>query len=197
MDKIYLIGSDAVPQRIDLGAGESLEAVFVVLPGVSCSLDLEISLNAPGARADIAGLFLCKGGESVDIRVNMRHNASDCTSDQMFKGIAGGDARVSFDGLVYVARDAQRTKSHQQCHSILLSSEAVCETRPQLEIYADDVECSHGATSGYLDADERFYMQSRGIPEEEARTLQIISFLSAVASRLPEELKQKVYDSIS
>lgn len=197
MDKIFLIGRDAVPDRISLGAGESLEAVFVVLPGVSCSLDLEIALDAPGAKADIAGLFLCKGGENVSIRINMRHNAGGCVSEQLFKGIAGGDAHASFDGLVYVARDAQRTVSHQQCHSILLSSEAVCEAKPQLEIYADDVECSHGATSGYLDADERFYMQSRGIPEDEARKLQIISFLSAVASRLPEDLRQQIYDSLS
>ena len=197
MDRIFVIGRDSVPEKFNLASGESLEAVFVILPGVSCSLRLEINLNAPGARADIAGLFLCKGGEKVDIRVDMRHNAGHCVSEQLFKGIAGGDARVCFDGLVYVARDAQRTVSHQQCHSILLSSEALCEARPQLEIYADDVECSHGATSGYLNEDERFYMQSRGIPEAEARALQMISFISPVASRLPEELREQIYDSLS
>lgn len=94
-----------------------------------------------------------------------------------------------FDGLIHVAHGAGQTKAFQENHSLLLDRESFSETHPQLEIYADDVECSHGATIGYLDENERYYMCSRGIPEEEARRLQILSFLSPVLDRLPEEQK--------
>ena len=89
-----------------------------------------------------------------------------------------------FDGLIHVAPDAQKTEAYQENHSILLSGEAQVQTSPQLEIYADDVVCSHGATIGSLSEDELFYMRSRGIPEAEARQMQIQSFLSPVLSRL-------------
>ena len=88
---------------------------------------------------------------------------------------------------MYVAKGAQKTTARQQNRNILLSANARIHSEPQLEIYADDVECSHGATCGYLNEDERFYMQSRGIPEEEARRMQILSFLSPVMSRLPKD----------
>lgn len=196
-NRIIVIGRDELPQSLSLGRDEHLAMTFVVLPGVSCDLSLTVSLDAPGASLDLAGLFLCLGSEKVSINVNVRHNGSNCTSRQLFKGLAAGSARAAFDGLIYVAPGAGKTKAAQECHSLLLSADAVVEARPQLEIYADDVECSHGATTGYLNPQERFYMQSRGIPEAEARTLQMISFLSEVAQRLPEELKQQVYDSLA
>lgn len=196
-NRIIVIGRDELPQSLSLGRDEHLAMTFVVLPGVSCDLSLTVSLDAPGASLDLAGLFLCLGSEKVSINVNVRHNGSNCTSRQLFKGFAAGMAKASFDGLIYVAPGAGKTKAAQECHSLLLSADAVVEARPQLEIYADDVECSHGATTGYLNPQERFYMQSRGIPEAEARTLQMISFLSEVAQRLPEELKQQVYDSLA
>ena len=93
---------------------------------------------------------------------------------------------------MYVAPDAQKTKAFQENHSILLSEGAVVETHPQLEIYADDVQCSHGATTGYLNHDELFYLRSRGIPEAEARRLQMISFISPVISHLPEEMQEQI-----
>lgn len=197
MDKIIVIGKDPAPQHIALGSGEELSMTLVVLPGVDCDMALQIDLDAPGAALDLAGVFVCKEDQTVSIKVNVRHNSGGCTSNQMFKGIASGRSKATFDGLIYVAPDSQKTRAYQQCHTILLSRDAIVQARPQLEIYADDVECSHGATSGYLNEDERFYMQSRGIPEQEARKLQMISFLSSVAARLPEELKQQLYDSLS
>lgn len=127
----------------------------------------------------------------------MKHNSGGCTSRQLFKGIAGGTSEADFDGLIYVREGAQKTKACQENHTILLTDTARVETRPQLEIYADDVECSHGATTGFLNEDELFYMRSRGIPEAEARRMQMISFLSPVASRLPDELKNDyIYASL-
>mgnify|MGYP000210653352 FL=1 len=133
----------------------------------------------------------------MELDVNLRHNSPGSTSTQQFLGVVGGEAKAVFDGLVYVAPGAMRTKAYQENRSILLDSSAFVESRPQLEIYADDVECSHGCTSGYLAPDELFYLRSRGIPEDEARRLQKIAFLSPVLKRVPAELAEEIYDSIS
>lgn len=197
MDRIVVIGRDIVPEKLVLGEGEKLSLTLLVLPGVSCDVPVCVEMNAGGAALDLAGLYICRGEENVRISVNLRHNAPGCLSRQMFKGIVDGNSRAEFDGLIYVAPGAQKTKAYQESHSILLSADAFVQAQPQLEIYADDVECSHGATTGFLDAQERFYMQSRGIPESEARRLQMMSFVSGVASRLPEELQKLVYENLA
>jgi len=195
-DGVFVIGRDAMPSLVRLGAGESLRWTIVAMPGTSAELAVEIDLDGPDASVDIAGLYLCSESEKVAFNVLVRHNFGGCRSRQLFKGIVGGTSSASFDGLIYVRRDAQKTKAYQENHSILLSENARAESRPQLEIYADDVECSHGSTSGFLNGEELFYMRSRGIPEEEARRLQMISFIAPVAERLPEELRSEVYDSL-
>lgn len=191
-DRYFILGKDEVPRQVRLESGENLRWTLVALPGCSASVDLEIDLAGPGASLDIAGLYLCTSDESLNLNVTVRHTSGGCLSRQLFKGIAGGSAKTSFDGLIYVARDSQKTKAYQESHTILMSETAVAEARPQLEIYADDVECSHGATSGYLDADQLFYMRSRGIEESEAKRLQIISFLAPVLERLPEALRDDI-----
>ncbi len=187
MEKVFVLGRDAVPERFELRAGERLKLTLVALPGVSADVPVRVELLGEGAELDAAGLYLCLGDERVNIRMDVRHNVGGCTSRQLFKGIVGGTARSDFYGLIYVARDAQRTEAYQENHNLLLSDEAWALTKPQLEIYADDVACSHGATVGRLNADELFYMRSRGIPEAEARALQMISFLSPVLARIPDE----------
>lgn len=185
--KVYIVGKDAVPERLTLGAGESFFATFVVGEGVSADVSLEVELTGPGASLDLAGVYLCKADERVSFHLNVRHLCGGCQSRQLFKGVAGGSARVLFDGLIHVAPDAQKTEAYQENHTILLSREAQVQTSPQLEIYADDVVCSHGATIGSLSEDELFYMRSRGIPESVARQMQIQSFLSPVLGRLESE----------
>lgn len=198
MDKqVYVIGRDSVPQTLRLGAGEERTLTLVVLPGTNVQLSLEIDLTAPGAVLDLAGVYLCPADERVDLRVLVRHAAGEGSSRQLFKGIVGGTARASFDGLIYVAPDAQQTQAYQENHTLLLSDSARVESRPQLEIYADDVQCSHGATTGYLNPDELFYLRSRGIPEAEARRLQMQAFLSPVLRRLPDELTEEIHDRLS
>ena len=196
MDSVFIIGKDTVPQHVRLNDGEQLRWTFVILPGVSACVDVDIDLCSPGSSADLAGLYLCPADEEVRLDVAVRHQCGGCRSSQLFKGIVGGSAKASFDGLIYVKRDAQKTKAYQENHTILLSDKALVETRPQLEIYADDVECSHGATTGFLNADEEFYMRSRGIPQDEARRLQMISFLSPVLSRLPEAMAAEIISSL-
>lgn len=174
-------------------AGEVLNLQFVVLPGESRDIDVSVDLLGPGAEAHLKGLYLCKADEKVNFRIVMHHCAPGCKSTQLFNGIAGGQAQVSFHGTIVVAPEAQQTEAYQENHNIVLTPEAKVTTQPQLEIYADDVKCSHGATVGQLNEDELFYMRSRGIPESEAKTLQMLSFLSPVVPEgREEEIEQAV-----
>lgn len=170
-------------------AGEKLSLSFVVLPGESRDIDLAIDLVGEGAEVDLKGLYLCSGDERVNFRILMHHRAPGCVSRQLFNGIAGGTSRVSFEGRIVVAPDAQQTEAYQENHNILLSETAHVETTPQLEIYADDVKCSHGATIGRLDEEALFYMRTRGVPEKEAQVLQMLSFLAPVT---PEADRERV-----
>ena len=195
--RVYVFGRDAAPQYLRLEAGEELMMTLVMLPGTNLRIPLEVDLTGPGAMLDLAGVYLCPDAEHVDLRVLVKHAAPGCRSRQLFKGIVGGTADAAFDGLIYVARDAQQTQAYQENHTLLLSDTARVESRPQLEIYADDVQCSHGATTGYLNPDELFYLRSRGIPEAEARRLQMIAFLAPVLNRLPGELIQEIHAGLS
>lgn len=194
--RIYVIGRDSVPQYVRLEAGEPLSMTLVVPPGTDADCRMDVELAGPGASLDLAGLYLCTGAERVSLQVLVRHSAGGCSSRQLFKGIVGGTASALFDGLIYVARGAQKSEAYQENHSLLLSDGARAESRPQLEIYADDVQCSHGATTGYLDPDELFYLRSRGIPEAEARQLQMQAFLAPVTRRLSDALSAEIYESL-
>ena len=176
-------------------AGETLNLEYVVLPGESRDIDINIDLVGPGAEAHIKALYLCKADEKVNFRILMHHRAPGCRSTQLINGIASGEAQVNFGGTIVVAPDAQQTEAYQENHNIVLTETAKVDTRPQLEIYADDVKCSHGATVGQLNADELFYMRSRGVPEAEARTLQMLSFLSPVIPAGREEEIERVLRS--
>ncbi len=189
-DRVYILGRDPIPQKLTLSSGESARLTFVSLPGTSMQLDFDADLVGEGAELDAAGIYLCTSDERLTLNLNVRHLCGGTKSNQLFKGLADGTSRVRFNGLVYVAQGAEKTEAYQASHSLLLSSDARVETSPQLEIYADDVVCSHGATVGYLNEDEQFYMRSRGILEQEARRFQILSFLSPVLSRLSPSQRQ-------
>ncbi len=189
----YVIPSIASVSPIVVQAGEVLNLEFVVLPGESKDITVFVELAGPGAEAHLKGLYLCNGDEQVHFRILMHHRAPGCHSTQLFNGIAGGRAQVHFDGTIVVAPDAQQTQAYQENHNIVLTDTAKVETKPQLEIYADDVKCSHGATVGQLNENELFYMRSRGIPEKEAKTLQMLSFLSPV---IPEGREEEILLSL-
>jgi len=192
MDRVYRVGIDEVPKRLTLNEQEHLRLTFIAMPGLTADIPFEINIGRAGVNLEIFGLYLCPHSEKVRFNVTVRHLVGGSHSSQLFRGIVGGTAKAEFDGLVYVAKDAQKTEAFQENHSLLLNTGAIVETRPQLEIYADDVKCSHGATTGYLNPDELFYLRSRGIPEAEARRLQMISFISPVVSHLPEEVRNQV-----
>lgn len=185
--EIYILGETVLPPVVRLEAGEKRSSAFVVPRGVSGSFEVVYELAGEGAELDLTGVYACCGEQKVDFRITVRHLCAGCVSHQLFKGLAEDEARVKFEGLVYVAAGAEKTEALQENHSLLLSENAFVQSSPQLEIYADDVVCSHGATVGSLDENEQFYMRSRGISLEEARRLQILSFLSPVLEGLPEK----------
>lgn len=185
--EIYILGETVLPPVVRLEAGEKRSAAFVVPRGVSGNFEVVYELAGEGAELDLTGVYACCGEQKVDFRITVRHLCAGCVSHQLFKGLAEDEARVKFEGLVYVATGAEKTEALQENHSLLLSENAFVQSSPQLEIYADDVVCSHGATVGSLDENEQFYMRSRGISLEEARRLQILSFLSPVLEGLPEK----------
>ena len=178
--------SMTIPQNIVVERDAKLDLIVLVLPGVSCDVKLDVKLAGEGAEANIYGAYVCGGDERVKISVDMHHDLPHCNSRQLFKGIAGGTSRVDFYGKIIVAQDAQRTEAYQENHNILLTDGAKVDTKPQLEIYADDVKCSHGATIGRLNEEEQFYMRSRGISLEDAKVLQMISFIAPVIEQVPE-----------
>jgi len=196
--RTYIAGCDSIPELIRVGEGERLELCVVVLPGTSCDVPIRVDIEGPGADVQLYGLYLCNADEKVSFNVNLRHISGGSISRQLFKGIVGGHARASFHGLIYVKQDAQQTKAYQEDHNILLSDEATVATEPQLEIYADDVECSHGATVGALDENQLFYLRSRGVPLKEAQTMQMLSFVSPVLEHLDDSaLRQRILAAVA
>ncbi len=137
-------------------------------------------LDGGQAESMLHGLFLVGGDEHGSVRLHTAHNVADCRSESLVKGVAGGTATGRFEGLVYVAPDAQRTDAQQQSRNVLLSDTARIDTLPQLEIYADDVKCSHGATVGRMDEEAIRYMRQRGLSEAAARRLQLEGFAADV-----------------
>lgn len=193
--KVYLLPDADLPENIVLERDAKVEVVVLAMPGVSCDLNMKVRLTGEGAEADIYGAYVCGGDEKVKISVDMHHDLPHCNSRQLFKGIAGGVSKVDFYGKITVAQDAQRTEAYQENHNILLSDGAKVDTKPQLEIYADDVKCSHGATIGRLNEDEQFYMRSRGITLEDAKVLQMISFIAPVLENIPDETQREELSS--
>lgn len=180
MTELIFVQDGQLNRSVEVPSGEKTEMVLLVLPGVSCDVRLDIRLVGEGAEANVYGAYVCGADERVKIAVDMHHDVPHCNSRQLFKGIAGGASKVDFYGKIIVAQDAQRTEAYQENHNILLSDSAKVDTKPQLEIYADDVKCSHGATIGRLNEEEQFYMRSRGISLDDAKVLQMISFIAPV-----------------
>ncbi len=192
MTEVIFVKEGQLVRSIEVLGGQRADMVFLIMPGVSCDVKLDIRLAGEGAEANIYGAYVCGGAEKVKIAVDMHHDLPHCNSRQLFKGIAGGSSRVDFYGKIIVAQDAQKTEAYQENHNILLTDGAKVDTKPQLEIYADDVKCSHGATIGRLSEEEQFYMRSRGITLEDAKVLQMISFIAPVLENIPETDRESV-----
>ena len=148
--------------------------------------DAQAQLAGPGGDVRISGAYLADGKQVVDNTIGVTHAMPDCRSRQVFKGVLDEAARGVFQGKIVVARDAQHTDGHQLNNVLLLSKTAEADSKPELEIFADDVRCSHGATSGEVDAEAIFYLRSRGIDEVEARALLVEAFVEEAIDEIQD-----------
>ena len=153
--------------------------------------NLTLNLTAAGAHGESFALYLTNKTEHSDVNTVIHHQAADSTSDQIAKGILDGDSKGIFTGKIHILPKAQRVASGQLNKNLLLSKKAQAHSQPQLEIFADDVKCSHGSTTGQLSPDEVFYFQARGIPEEKARTLLAHGFGLEVVQKIENEEARK------
>lgn len=170
---------------VSLAAGSFYDS-FVLQSGAAIGRsEIRAYLNGPGVDCRLDGVYLATGNQVVDNTTYVEHAAPECRSRQVYKGVLDGQARGVFQGKVHVKRDAQKTDGHQLSRALLLSPRAEIDVRPELEIYADDVKCSHGATAGELDEDSLFYLLSRGIPQATARRMLIEAFLSEAIAEIP------------
>ena len=145
---------------------------------------IEIALNGENCETELCGMVIGDKKQQVDNFTSVLHNMPNCHSNELFKYVLDDVSKGAFTGRLYVAKDAQKTRAYQTNRNILLNRTAKMRTKPQLEIYADDVKCSHGATIGQLDEQAMFYMRTRGIPYEEARLLLMFAFTADVIDNI-------------
>jgi Fe-S cluster assembly protein SufD len=159
--------------------------------------ELNVEFAGEGADADLNGIYLMDNKPHIDNQVFVTHAVPNCTSSELFKGVLDDSASGVFNGYIYVARDAQKTNAFQRNNNILLKPTAKIDTQPFLEIYADDVKCSHGATVGQLDEEALFYLMQRGISRQDAYLLLMYAFTAEVTGKISiETLQLNIEDMI-
>jgi len=159
--------------------------------------NISVQLNGEGCENNTYGLYLTDKGQHIDNYVFIDHAKPNCVSNQLFKGVLDDFATGAFNGRILVRKDAQKTQAYQANNNILLTDDVDIKTRPQLEIYADDVKCSHGATVGQLDENALFYLRARGIPKKEAKLLLMYAFAFEVIQKIKvPALKERITDLV-
>ena len=153
-------------------------------------------LNGTGVECRLSGAYMVNGTQHCDTTTVIDHAKPQCTSREVYKGVIDGSARAVFQGKIIVRPDAQKTDGYQLNRALLLSDTAEIDTKPELEIYADDVKCSHGATAGELDDDQLFYLRARGIDLETARNLLISAFLADAINEIRIETVRESFQGI-
>ncbi len=172
-------------QRTLAERDSTLDTLNVALGGSVGRVDLNAQLLGAGANSDMLGLYFGDDDQHFDFNTSQDHVAPDARSDLLYKGALDGSARGVFRGIIRVHKGAQGTDAYQTNRNLILSDDAVATSLPNLEIGADDVRCSHGATVGQLDAESLFYLMSRGLRREQAERLVVLGFLGEVLNRLP------------
>jgi len=158
--------------------------------------DINITLGGSGADCELNGLYMVGDRQLSDIHLNVVHKAAHCNSLENFKGILLGKGRAVFDGRILVEKDAQKSNAHLSNKNLLLTRDAEVDTKPQLEILADDVKCSHGTTVGQLDSNQIFYMRSRGLSVEKAKELLCVSFASEIIEKIAHNEVQTYLENV-
>ncbi len=162
----------------------SFNSTAVTLGAALSRHDINVAFTGDGGECWVDGLYLVGDGQHTDTHSQIDHREPHCTSHQLYKGILDGKSRAVFNGKVFVRQGAQQTDAHQTNRNLLLSNEARVDTKPQLEIFADDVKCAHGATVGQLEEEELFYLESRGLHADLARNLLTYGFAEEVIDKI-------------
>lgn len=181
--RAYHIGTTQINQSDN----SHFHGTTVTVSGGFVRNDLNIRLDGQHCEAFLNGLYLPDGREHVDNHTLVDHAQPNSYSNELYKGILNDNGTGVFNGKIFVRPDAQKTNAFQSCKNVVLSPGASMNTKPQLEIYADDVKCSHGTTTGKLNEEALFYLQSRGIPKEQARNLLMYAFAEEVISQIQIE----------
>ena len=170
--------------QIHLGRDGNFSSHSISWGGGLVRNDVNAVLDGEGSEATLNGLYMVEGNQLVDNHMRVDHAQAHCDSHELYKGILEGKSRAVFNGRIYVHEGAQKTDAKQTNRNLLISRDAVCNSNPQLEIFADDVKCTHGSTVGQLDDLAVFYLRSRGIGEEAARSLLTYAFAADIVERI-------------
>lgn len=183
---------------VRMGRDARCNSAAFAFGGALARNEFEVAFAGPGGECALDGLWIGTGTQHLDSRTLVDHAVPHCTSRQLYKGILAGAAHGVFNGRVVVRPQAQQTSAHQTNRNLLLSESALVDTKPQLEILADDVQCTHGATIGRLDEESLFYLRSRGIGVQAARDLLVAAFAHEVVARVrPEGLQAAIEPAVA
>ena len=171
--------------QVQHGRDSRFNSHSVALGAALARNDVRALFAKEGSECTLNGLYMATGKQHLDNRTLIDHQSPRCTSRELYKGVLDGESRGVFSGRVLVRHDAQKTDASQTNKNLLLSDEALVDTKPQLEIFADDVKCAHGAAVGQLDEDALFYLRSRGIGQEAAKSLLTYAFASEMVNLIP------------
>ncbi|CAN5528309.1 Fe-S cluster assembly protein SufD [soil metagenome] len=191
-DQAYHVGNTQVYQS----QNSTFTSNIISFGGALTRNNLNIVIDGEGAEANMYGLYLLNGKQHVDNHTIVDHRKPNTTSNELYKGILDGRATGVFNGKIFVRQIAQKTNAFQSNRNILLSNDASINTKPQLEIWADDVKCSHGATTGQLDNEQLFYLRSRGLSEEIARSMLLYAFATDVFENIKLKSLKDFLDKI-
>ena len=180
--------------RADLGPNAGYDSTTINFGAALSRHDINVTMDHEGASCSVDGLYMVDGSQHTDTHSVIDHRQPHCTSRQLYKGILDGKSRAVFNGKVFVRHGAQQTDAQQTNKNLLLSSEAQIDTKPQLEIYADDVKCTHGAAVGQLEPDELFYLESRGINPALAKNMLTYGFAGEVIEKIQIESIRRELD---
>jgi len=171
----------------DIHRDATFTSSVISLSGDMVRNNLTLNLLDSGCEGNMYGLYLLNGKTHVDNHTNVDHTKPHAESNELYKGILADQSRGVFNGKIFVRQDAQKTNAFQQNNNILLSEDATVNTKPQLEIWADDVKCSHGCTTGQLDEEALFYLQARGLAKEQAKGLLLYAFAGEVLEKISDD----------
>ena len=172
---------------VNLKRDAQYQAFHLALGSQLTRNDIVVHHSSGGSHSDISGVYVPQGKQLVDFHTCIEHAAAHCTSNEVFRGIINDQAKAVFNGRIHIHKDAQKTLAELSNKNLLLTNQAEINTKPELEIYADDVKCAHGATVAQLDDKARFYLQSRGISEDEAQVMLSFGFINELLDAMPDE----------